>query len=238
MSEESKNLQPKETALPATRISETQVMALAQALEAVETYVPTTWVDDTEPDIDAEHLNHAEQGIKRVTDALNGAVATINNLAAQLSNYIPTSKIVDNLLSNDAGAVLSGKMGKQLSDLITANSDAISTLNSETGLIHPATIYQGRCSDVQGGYIQIGKIVIVAVQFTVKVLASCYLYGFPATAHGNNVPIIVCNSSKQELLHLSESVIEPRGYIYSKLTENSTTSVDDVIYVSGIYTTK
>ena len=112
------------------QISKTQVMALAKALEAVETYVPTTWVDDTEPDIDAEHLNHAEQGIKRVTDALNGAVATINNLAAQLANYIPVSKIVDNLLSNDAETVLSGKMGKQLSDLITVNSNAISTLNS------------------------------------------------------------------------------------------------------------
>ena len=118
------------------QISKTQVMALAKALEAVETYVPTTWVDDTEPDIDAEHLNHAEQGIKRVTDALNGAVATINNLAAQLANYIPVSKIVDNLLSTDPTTVLSGKMGKQLSDLITANSNAISTLNSDNGLLN------------------------------------------------------------------------------------------------------
>lgn len=60
--------------------------ALASALEKIEAYVPTEYVDNSEPDIDAEHLNHAEQGIMRVTNLLNAAVDVIQGQESRLSD--------------------------------------------------------------------------------------------------------------------------------------------------------
>ena len=60
--------------------------ALASALEKIEAYVPTEYVDNSEPDIDAEHLNHAEQGIMRVTNLLNAAVDVIQGQESRLAD--------------------------------------------------------------------------------------------------------------------------------------------------------
>ena len=60
--------------------------ALASALEKIEAYVPTEYVDNSEPDLDAEHLNHAEQGIMRVTNLLNAAVDVIQGQEIRLSD--------------------------------------------------------------------------------------------------------------------------------------------------------
>lgn len=60
--------------------------ALASALEKIEAYVPTEYVDNSEPDIDAEHLNHAEQGIMRVTNLLNAAVDVIQGQESRLED--------------------------------------------------------------------------------------------------------------------------------------------------------
>lgn len=59
--------------------------ALADSLAKITAYVPTTWVDNTEPDIDAEHLNHVEQGIMRVTNLMNSAVDVIKDLQTQVT---------------------------------------------------------------------------------------------------------------------------------------------------------
>ena len=63
-------------------LAEKTVSALETTLQAVEPYVPTKYVDYSEPDIDAEHLNHAENAIKLATDALNLAISTINTLSS------------------------------------------------------------------------------------------------------------------------------------------------------------
>ena len=60
--------------------------ALASALAKIEAYVPTEYVDNSEPDIDAEHLNHAEQGIMRVTNLLNAAVDVIQDQESRLAD--------------------------------------------------------------------------------------------------------------------------------------------------------
>lgn len=60
--------------------------ALASALAKIEAYVPTEYVDNSEPDLDAEHLNHAEQGIMRVTNLLNAAVDVIQGQESRLTD--------------------------------------------------------------------------------------------------------------------------------------------------------
>ncbi len=66
-------------------ISLTAVQALADALQKIESYTPTAWVDNESPDIDAAHLNKAEQAIMRVTTAMNSAVDVIKDLQSQVN---------------------------------------------------------------------------------------------------------------------------------------------------------
>lgn len=95
-------------------ISDTVARSLASALAKIETYVPTAWVDNSEPDIDAEHLNHAEQAIMRVTDLLNGAVDVIQDLQTQVTKNATDIGVVNNNLQgpdmyyNDAQLCLEG----------------------------------------------------------------------------------------------------------------------------------
>lgn len=66
-------------------ISLAAVQALADALQKIESYTPTVWVDNESPDIDAVHLNKVEQAIMRVTTAMNSAVNVIKDLQSQVN---------------------------------------------------------------------------------------------------------------------------------------------------------
>lgn len=99
MEENKKDVLPLEgEPLTAPQISEPVVNALAAALSKIETYVPTQYIDDGPPDIDADHLNHAEQAIMRVTNLANGAADAISALQSQVTqlnnNLTPSVYIV------------------------------------------------------------------------------------------------------------------------------------------------
>ena len=81
-------------------VSLASAQALADALAKIEVYTPTTWVDNSSPDIDAEHLNKPEQAIKRVTDALNSAVDVIKDLQYQITKNSGAISDVNNNLGN------------------------------------------------------------------------------------------------------------------------------------------
>lgn len=87
--------------------------ALASALTKIEAYVPTEYVDNSEPDLDAEHLNHAEQGIMRVTNLLNAAVDVIQGQQSRLAD-------AENKIGADA---LTGGMTDLSSGLNKLDSD-------------------------------------------------------------------------------------------------------------------
>jgi hypothetical protein len=82
-------------------VSLASAQALADALAKIEAYTPTTWVDNSSPDIDAEHLNKPEQAIKRVTDALNSAVDVIKDLQSQVTKNSGAISDVNNNLSKN-----------------------------------------------------------------------------------------------------------------------------------------
>ena len=86
-------------------VSLASAQALADALTKIEAYTPTTWVDNSSPDIDAEHLNKPEQAIKRVTDALNSAVDVIKDLQSQATKNAGAISDVNNNLSNSRKTV-------------------------------------------------------------------------------------------------------------------------------------
>ena len=97
-------------------------------INPIETYVPTIYVNNSEPDLDETNLNHAEQALKRVTDAANTTILALESLD---SAKIDAAKIVNNLLATDTSTVLSGPMGKALGDRLTAAENLLTRLNSD-----------------------------------------------------------------------------------------------------------
>lgn len=115
--------------------------ALASALEKIEAYVPTEYVDNSEPDIDAEHLNHAEQGIMRVTNLLNAAVDVIQGQESRLSDA--ETKVGTDALTGGMTDLSSG-LNKLNSDMnaLTDSSISIPSGSPVTGNRASAKIYQ------------------------------------------------------------------------------------------------
>ena len=97
-------------------------------INPIETYVPTIYVNNSEPDLDETNLNHAEQALKRVTDAANAAILALESLD---SAKIDAAKIVNNLLATDTSTVLSGPMGKALGERLTAAENLLTKLNGD-----------------------------------------------------------------------------------------------------------
>lgn len=105
MEENKKDVLPLEgEPLTAPQISEPVVNALAAALSKIETYVPTQYIDDGPPDIDADHLNHAEQAIMRVTNLANGAADAIAALQSQVTQLNNNFQLTDNAARFVAGS--------------------------------------------------------------------------------------------------------------------------------------
>ena len=125
--------------------------ALASALEKIEAYVPTEYVDNSEPDIDAEHLNHAEQGIMRVTNLLNAAVDVIQGQESRLvdaENKIGTAELTGGMTD------LSSGLNKLDSNLTPSNiTDVTNAINTTYG--------SGNVS-----YHTVGKVCFVYFVFT------------------------------------------------------------------------
>mgnify|MGYP000665400429 CR=1 FL=1 len=97
-------------------------------INQIETYTPTIYVNNSEPDLDETNLNHTEQALKRVTDAANAAILALKSLD---SAKIDAAKIVNNLLATDTSTVLSGPMGKALGERLTAAENLLTKLNGE-----------------------------------------------------------------------------------------------------------
>ena len=97
-------------------------------INQIETYTPTIYVNNSEPDLDETNLNHTEQALKRVTDAANAAILALKSLD---SAKIDAAKIVNNLLATDTSTVLSGPMGKALGERLTAAENLLTKLNGD-----------------------------------------------------------------------------------------------------------
>lgn len=83
---------------PATLESALLVSTYA-ALNKLAEYVPTEYVNNSEPDLDAEHLNNTEQGLLRVTNLLNGAVDVINDLQTTVAQQASAIEILNSNLA-------------------------------------------------------------------------------------------------------------------------------------------
>lgn len=123
-------------------------------------YEPTKWVDNSEPDIDAEHLNKIESALQeygvsidelaaaggtaakvKATDTYGLVVSALGESTAQalidaiankvMNELINKNKIVNNLLATDDSTVLAGTQGAALDKRLVAAENAVTQLNSE-----------------------------------------------------------------------------------------------------------
>ena len=123
-------------------------------------YDPTKWVDNSEPDIDAEHLNKIESALQeygvsidelaaaggtaakvKATDTYGLVVSALGESTAQalidaiankvMNELINKNKIVNNLLATDASTVLAGTQGAALDKRLVAAEKAVTQLNSD-----------------------------------------------------------------------------------------------------------
>ena len=123
-------------------------------------YDPTKWVDNSEPDIDAEHLNKIESALQeygvsidelaaaggtaakvKTTDTYGLVVSALGESTAQalidaiankvMNELINKNKIVNNLLATDASTVLAGTQGAALDKRLVAAENAVTKLNSD-----------------------------------------------------------------------------------------------------------
>ncbi|WP_176253309.1 hypothetical protein [Enterocloster alcoholdehydrogenati] len=115
-------------------------------------YIPTHWVNDSEPDIDAEHLNNMEEGIQglykpefddsgtvegitsfpafleKVVSKMN-PITFYKNFKAGMSFILHAGQLVNNGLCNEPGKYpLDAAFGKNLQDQITQQNSNMSDI--------------------------------------------------------------------------------------------------------------
>lgn len=92
------------------------------------TYTPTQWVDNSEPDIDAEHLNKIEAALADNGLALNDLVDAVAN------KLVAKAQLVNNGLTTEEGFALDARYGKTLADgLANLNGEMTATKIQSNG---------------------------------------------------------------------------------------------------------
>lgn len=166
-------------------VSLASAQALADALAKIEAYTPTTWVDNSSPDIDAEHLNKPEQAIKRVTDALNSAVDVIKDLQSQITKNSGAISDVNNNLSNKADKTsLSNYVSKDdLGVFLTASGTKAAVFRGYVEITN-LKLY------ARHTYLILGK---AEASMTVSLIAA--IIGFPSSDYGTSYSLGMSRST-------------------------------------------
>lgn len=93
---------------------------LSRAVQKIAAYVPTQWVDNSEPSITASRLMHIENGIKDATNAVNNAIDSITSLTGQVTDLngrtVP-SKILSDIVYNQDDDDIKTLVNKLISDV-------------------------------------------------------------------------------------------------------------------------
>ena len=147
-------------------------------IENIQEYIPTVYVNDSEPDLDETNLNKTEQAIKRVTDAANKAIDALK----QLDREKLALSAISNVLSDATDKVPS---------LALANTMqlAINDLNSNLGM----KITSGNMTEIIGA-LPVGKY------------AGYYSSGsFGAPSHYGTFEAVVMNSSTATITAIDTS---------------------------------
>lgn len=98
---------------------------IMKSISAIESYAPTTYKNNSEPDLDEDNLNKTEQALKRVTDAVNEAI----NALKQLEQEKISVSDISNVQLNDPSKVPSSALAYAMKEEMNAvNNNKIENL--------------------------------------------------------------------------------------------------------------
>lgn len=105
-------------------------------IENIQEYIPTVYVNDSEPDLDETNLNKTEQAIKRVTDAANKAIDALKQLDREKLALSAISNVLSDATDKVPSLALANTMQLAINDLNTnleskANADTVSGLSAD-----------------------------------------------------------------------------------------------------------
>ena len=105
-------------------------------IESIQEYIPTVYVNDSEPDLDETNLNKTEQAIKRVTDAANKAIDALKQLDREKLALSAISNVLSDATDKVPSLALANTMQLAINDLNSnldskANADTVSGLTAD-----------------------------------------------------------------------------------------------------------
>ena len=96
-------------------------------IENIQEYIPTVYVNDSEPDLDETNLNKTEQAIKRVTDAANKAIDALKQLDREKLALSAISNVLSDATDKVPSLALANTMQLAINDLNSNLSDKTNT---------------------------------------------------------------------------------------------------------------
>lgn len=105
-------------------------------IENIQEYIPTVYVNDSEPDLDETNLNKTEQAIKRVTDAANKAIDALKQLDREKLALSAISNVLSDATDKVPSLALANTMQLAINELNSnldskANADTVSGLTAD-----------------------------------------------------------------------------------------------------------
>lgn len=124
-------------------------------LEKMDNYNPTNYVNNSEPDIDAEHLNKTENKLEETVEKANEIIDTLKAL-------------ISTVQTNSQTTVPSSSLVYSMQQAITKNTDDIATANSNLALKTGAANINTDWATGSANYYAIGKQCVVNALITLK----------------------------------------------------------------------
>ena len=135
-------------------------------LEKMDNYNPTNYVNNSEPDIDAEHLNKTENKLEETVEKANEIIDTLKALISTVQTNSQTTVPSSSLVYSMQQAIT-----KNTDDIATANSNlaktnAKVTLNGVKNINGFTAVYSNRTDRAFQLYYDNGEIASIAFNNT------------------------------------------------------------------------
>lgn len=85
-------------------------------IEKIQEYVPTVYVNDSEPDLNETNLNKTEEALKRVTDAANKAIDALKQLEQEKLSLSAISSVLSDANDKVPSLALVNAMQKEIDE--------------------------------------------------------------------------------------------------------------------------
>lgn len=135
-------------------------------LEKMDNYNPTNYVNNSEPDIDAEHLNKTENKLEETVEKANEIIDTLKALISTVQTNSQTTVPSSSLVYSMQQAIT-----KNTDDIATANSNSAKTnakvtLNGVKNINGFTAVYSDRTDRAFQLYYDNGEIASIAFNNT------------------------------------------------------------------------